>query len=107
MLYHPCADPKQVQILRELVVKCLRKHVISAFNLLSSDRPLALVSWGCRLVMNSVNNQTVISFIKETALDGPEGHYPKEGQYSELLIRLAQPPLNSDINDSNICPDMQ
>ena len=104
MLYHPCADQNQVSNLRELVVNCIRKHIITPYNLLPEDTPLALVGWGCRLLFNKVDNQTVISFIKKRALHGPEGYYPKEGQYDHLLLELAQPPTGSDMNDSNLCP---
>ncbi|XP_054157518.1 uncharacterized protein LOC128955864 [Oppia nitens] len=105
MHYHPCADKNQVDILKKLVVKCLRKHIITANILLDETRPLALVAWGCRLTMNTVDNNTVIAFIKKHALNGPEGHYDKEGDYSEALIKLAEPPLGSDYHDSHVCPN--
>lgn len=64
MLYHPCTHPEMVNRLRTLVTSCIRKHVITKYNLLSKERPLALVAWGCRLQMNYVDPKTVISFIK-------------------------------------------
>ena len=39
-------------------------------------------------------------------MKGPEGKYPKEGQYNEYLIKLAEPPIGSDYNDSKICPNL-
>ena len=64
MLYHPCTHPEMVNRLRTLVTSCIRKHVITKYNLLSKERPLALVAWGCRLQMNYVDPKTVIPFIK-------------------------------------------
>jgi len=29
MLYHPCADPREVDKLRQVVTSCLRRHIIS------------------------------------------------------------------------------
>ena len=48
--------------------------------------------------------QEVINFIKSHGLKGPEGTYPKEGQYVHELIKLAEAPEGSDVNDSVICP---
>lgn len=64
MLYDPCAHPMMVNRLRGVVTSCIRKHVITPFNHLPRDRPLALVSWGCRLLMNKVNYKTAVKFIK-------------------------------------------
>ena len=33
-----------------------------------------------------------------------QGSYPKEGQYTHELLRLATPPPGSDMEDSNLCP---
>ncbi|CAG2164087.1 unnamed protein product [Oppiella nova] len=104
MLYHPCANKVLVSRLRALVTSCMRKHVITAYNLMDSERPLALIAWGCRLTMNTVDTDTVVSFIKRKSMKGPEGPYPKEGQYKHLLVKLAEPPHGSDYNDSKICP---
>ncbi len=105
MLYHPCAHPFMVDRLRKLVTNCIRKHVITRDAArLSADRPLALVTWGCRMTMNTVDTGAVVSFIKRHALHGPEGRYPKEGQYREHLIRKAAVPFGSTINDSKLCP---
>lgn len=65
MLYHPCAHPFMVNRLRKLVTNCIRKHVITRDTTrLTPERPLALVTWGCRMVMNRVENAKVVSFIK-------------------------------------------
>ena len=38
MLYHPCANQLEVQKLKELVKGCLRRHIITPYNLLNEDR---------------------------------------------------------------------
>lgn len=64
MLYHPCADPEMVSKLRTIVTGCIRKHIITPSNMLSEDRPLALVAWGCKLEINYVERGEIINFIK-------------------------------------------
>lgn len=105
MLYHPCTHHTLVDKLRSLVTSCIRKHIITPYTNLSEEQPLALVSWGCRLLMSNVKEEEVVQFIRERGLKGPEGAYPKEGQYTHQLIKLAQPPPGSDMEDSVICPN--
>lgn len=105
MLYHPCAHHSLVDELRRLVTGCLRKHIISPSTLLPESRPLALVSWGCRLLLSHVDTEQVVSFIRERALHGPEGTLPKEGQYTVGLVKRAEVPLGSTIEDSVLCPN--
>ncbi|KAI1292195.1 hypothetical protein HDE_06975 [Halotydeus destructor] len=107
VLYDPCAHPIMVSKLKTLVKSCIRKHVITPFNDLPPERPLALVTWGCKLLMNKVDTRTVVSFIKETALHGPEGKYAKEGQYSFGLLKKARPPPGSDVQDAKLCPMLE
>ncbi|XP_076364654.1 uncharacterized protein LOC143253927 isoform X2 [Tachypleus tridentatus] len=71
---------------------------------LHTIEPLALVAWGCKLLMNHANKSTVVNFIKTRALHGPEGNYTKEGQYSLGLRDKAKLPIGSDEKDSHLCP---
>ena len=64
MLYDPCAHPDVVDRLRKLVTSCIRKHVITPYQYLPIDQPLALLTWGCKYQMNTVNEQEVIQFIR-------------------------------------------
>ena len=68
MLYDPCTQPALVDRLRKLVTSCIRKHVITPYGLLPPERPLALVTWGCKLLMNQVDDGQVIKFIRVSAL---------------------------------------
>ena len=56
--------------------------------------------------MSTVDKDEVIKFIREKGLKGPEGTYPKEGQYVYGLKELAVPPKGSDIKDSVLCPNL-
>nr|XP_031835368.1 uncharacterized protein LOC116428188 [Nomia melanderi] len=100
-LYHPCANPLEVKRFKRLVTGCLRRHVITPYNLLSSERPFALVAWGCRLTMAYTDPETIKGFIRKYALKGPED-IPRDGQYDYGLIRPAR--IVSDVLDSNLCP---
>lgn len=104
LLYHPCAEPILVHRLRKLVTGCIRKHVITPYTLLTEDRPLALLAWGCSLEMATVDTASVKQWIKDHGLHGPEGNYAKEGQYTVGLIKKAKPPPGSDIHDKVLCP---
>lgn len=68
MLYHPCTHPTQVDRLRKLVTSCIRKHVITPYQDLPAERPLALVTWGCKMQMNQINDYEVIKFIRVSGL---------------------------------------
>ncbi|KAJ6643031.1 hypothetical protein Bhyg_07987 [Pseudolycoriella hygida] len=45
LLYHPCVNLNQLDIVRSLIKKCLYRHVITAYDLLDPERPFALVSF--------------------------------------------------------------
>ncbi|XP_063930790.1 uncharacterized protein LOC135142906 [Zophobas morio] len=100
MLYHPCADKNEVNMLRILVKKCLYRHIITPYNLLTAERPLALVTWGHRLEMSKVAPELVLDFIRKHALKGPE-QTARDGQYSLFLEKHAD--IVSDIGDHEIC----
>ncbi|KAG5883748.1 hypothetical protein JTB14_023170 [Gonioctena quinquepunctata] len=101
LLYHPCANKNQVQLLKKIVKSCLYKHVITPYNELTPVRPFALVTWGHRLEMSKVSTEVVIGFIKKYALKGPE-NTTKDGQYSLMLQHRSK--VVSDLDDMNLCP---
>ncbi|XP_076757930.1 uncharacterized protein LOC143427570 [Xylocopa sonorina] len=100
-LYHPCANPMEVKRLKSLLAGCLRRHIISPYNLLDERRPLALVSWGCRLSMSYVDAKVVTGFILEHALQGPED-IARDGDFTDGLIHRAE--IVSDSVDTIVCP---
>lgn len=90
--------------LRSLVTTCLRKHIITPSTQLTREAPLALVTWGCKMLMNEVDENSVVTFIKTTAMKAPEAHVHVDGQYSKYLMKQARPVFGSDMRDSNLCP---
>lgn len=101
MLYHPCADQKQVDALRVIVTSCLFRHVITPSERVTEERPFALVAWGQLLEMASVNKDTAVAFIQSHALHGPE-QTSRDGQFKANLIKAAQ--TVSDPDDYQLCP---
>jgi len=104
LLYHPCADPAEVRQLKEVVRSCLRRHLITPYDLLPPERPLALVAWGCRLLMSSVDQDEVVQFIKSRALWGPEWAVTRDGQFNTFLLTHAEAVEGSDVADTHLCP---
>ncbi|KAJ8947625.1 hypothetical protein NQ318_002637 [Aromia moschata] len=101
MLYHPCANKNEVNALKKLIKGCLYRHVITPYNFLSPERPLALVTWGHRLEMSKVAPELVVEFVRRHALKGPEQTY-RDGQYTLELKEQAE--VVSSIDDANLCP---
>ncbi|XP_018561923.1 uncharacterized protein LOC108904036 [Anoplophora glabripennis] len=101
MLYHPCAEKNEVKALKSLVKSCLYRHIITPYDQLTPERPLALLTWGHRLEMSKVSPEVVVSFIKEHALNGPEQLY-RNGHYMLMLKEEAK--VVSTVDDSDLCP---
>lgn len=108
MTYHFTA---QVELLRRLITHCLRRHIITASNLPSTERPLVLVTWGNRLEMSAVAQPVVVDFIKTNALHGsrlrspsPKTNDNKTRLYDHMLINVAN--VVSDEFDSELCPNL-
>ncbi|XP_058789532.1 uncharacterized protein LOC131663253 isoform X2 [Phymastichus coffea] len=101
MLYHPCANTLEVERLKSLVRRCLRRHVISPNDHLHEERPLALLSWGCKLSMSWVDENAAKRFIRENALRGPEDHF-EDGNYIHQLIEKAGQVSGDE--DRHLCP---
>ncbi|KAL7303220.1 hypothetical protein TKK_0004421 [Trichogramma kaykai] len=104
MLYHPCANKMEVEKLKKIVKGCLRRHIITPYNLLDDDRPLALLSWGCRLTMSHVNKNIVTQFIRERALHAPENQVYEDGEFEDQLLEKAK--VISTQEDTQICANL-
>lgn len=102
-LYHPCAEPKEVEKLKQVVHSCIRRHVLTPYRHLSEYYPLAIVTYGWRLEMSRVNLKTARQFVKEHALRAPERMVAREGKYSKDLLTPA--PTVTDFKDSVVCPE--
>ncbi|KAK7483378.1 hypothetical protein BaRGS_00025318 [Batillaria attramentaria] len=101
-LYHPCADQSDVEKMREVATSCLRKHIITPYKLLPPETPFAAVTWGCKLLMSHVQTSILRRFVKDHALQSPEGNVASKGQYTVELTTPAR--IVSDYHDSKICP---
>ncbi|KAF2893780.1 hypothetical protein ILUMI_12391 [Ignelater luminosus] len=104
MLYHPCANGLEIQLLKKLVKGCLYRHAITPYTLLPPERPFALVAWGNRLEMSKVVPKLVINFIRNMALKAPE-QKSEDGQFDFGLIEHSK--VVSDQDDNNLCPNFK
>ncbi|XP_065054193.1 uncharacterized protein LOC135682994 [Rhopilema esculentum] len=102
-LYHPCANTSLVTKLRQLAESCLHRYVLTPYEKLTSSKPIALVSWGCFLLMNKVDFPTCKRWIKSHAYKGPASHIHKNGTYEHQLVRAAK--VITDVKDTFLCPD--
>lgn len=102
-LYHPCANLRLVDTLKELVRSCLFRHIITPYEKLTPERPFALVAWGRSFETSIINREQIIGFIRMNALQGPE-HTARNGQYLVGLLKNAK--YVSDESDSSLCPTM-
>ncbi|XP_033111598.1 uncharacterized protein LOC117112601 [Anneissia japonica] len=100
-LYHPCAPQRDIEKLRQIATRCLRKHIITPYNLLPRQLPFALVTYGCKLQLPYVDERAVVRFVREHALKAPESQVTENGGFSAELITPAL--IASDIVDSELC----
>ncbi|KAI8502840.1 hypothetical protein Bbelb_195420 [Branchiostoma belcheri] len=105
-LYHPCASPAQVSKLKHLARGCLRRHIITPYRKLEPTRPLAIVTWGCKLVMPYVDWGTAEGFVRKHALQAPERFMWMDGRYKEALLVPSDVVPGSDKNDNELCANL-
>ena len=77
--------------------------LIGVINIAFVFKPIALVSWGCFLLMNKVDFPTCKRWIKSHAYKGPASHIHKNGTYEHQLVRAAK--VITDVKDTFLCPD--
>ncbi|CAG5114916.1 unnamed protein product [Candidula unifasciata] len=103
-LYHPCAEPSEIEKFKAVARDCLHRYILSPYKKLPPDMNFALLVWQCRLVMSNVDLPLMVNFIKTRALNGPE-RVSRDGQYDVGLLRHAG--IVSDVEDSELCPRMR
>lgn len=54
-LFDPCADYEQIELLKSLARGCLRKHIITPYKNLPPGESFNVVTFGCRMALNSVS----------------------------------------------------
>lgn len=65
-LYHPCADPDQIEEFKAVARGCLRRHIISPYKKMPPEMNFALLTWKCKLTMSSVDVSLMVDFVKVT-----------------------------------------
>lgn len=99
-LYHPCANQMQVQEFKSSIQSCLYSHVITPSNLLTPNRPLAVLSYGRSLEMSVNEPRFIRDFIRsknksvEIVLESR--------RYQMELIKEAK--LVTTFDDKKLCP---
>ena len=63
-LYHPCADPGQVDVMRGVARQCLKRHVISPAHQIPQGYNFALLAWGCKLLLAVPEVDKMVDFVK-------------------------------------------
>ncbi|OWF44345.1 uncharacterized protein LOC110458569 [Mizuhopecten yessoensis] len=102
-LYHPCANIDQLKVFKTLATTCLRRHIITPYNL-TQELPFAVLTWTCRLMLDRVdtNIPTVVEFLKNKTMKTYESSVYQDGDYSYLLKKKAAEV--GDNRDSVVCP---
>lgn len=101
--YHPCVNERLLDDFRNLVKKCLYRHIITPYEKLTTERPFALIAWGRSLEISVIDREIVVGFVRMNALQGPE-KVSRDGQYNGGILELAK--VVSDDDDNNLCPNM-
>ncbi|KAK3084452.1 hypothetical protein FSP39_013766 [Pinctada imbricata] len=69
-----------------------------------SLEPYALVTYKCKLMMDKIDLDTAVDFIRTTALRAPERRVWRDGDYSFGILEEARTVPGSDQKDDVICP---
>ncbi|ELU13726.1 hypothetical protein CAPTEDRAFT_98347, partial [Capitella teleta] len=106
-LHHPCADPEQVALLRDVAASCIHRRIFTPYRGMPEDRPFAVVTYGCRLSMSFVDVPAIKNYIRRFAINpnfATETGVYRNGQYTKGLISRAN--IVSDEQDSELCPEV-
>lgn len=99
-LYHPCANDMQVRMLKSAIQSCLYSHVITPSSLLSSERPLAVLSYGRSLEMSVCEPRFIRAFIRSK--NKTVEAVAQNRRYNKELVKEAT--LVTTLNDETLCP---
>ncbi|XP_060081571.1 uncharacterized protein LOC132560887 [Ylistrum balloti] len=102
-LYHPCVDHRQLDVFRSLATSCLRRHIITPYNL-TQDKPFAILTWTCRMMLDRVDIHipAAVDFLRDKALQTYESNVYQDGDYKFLLKKIAK--TVTDKQDYVVCP---
>ncbi|KAL5274660.1 hypothetical protein ACFFRR_001006 [Megaselia abdita] len=99
-LYHPCANGMQVQKFKLIIQNCLYSHVITPSNLLSPERPLAVLSYGRSLELSAYEPRFIRDFIRSKIR--PVESIVLNQIYNKNIVKEAK--LVTTLNDDKLCP---
>ncbi|XP_028817354.1 tumor protein p53-inducible protein 13 isoform X2 [Denticeps clupeoides] len=91
ILHHPCAPLHQRGRLAELARSCLPHYIISAHPWLSTERPLALVSWGRTLEVSHVTASEVCDWLLSVSISLSRRSGGRVERYNMLLMQAGPP----------------
>ncbi|XP_041437164.1 uncharacterized protein LOC121399696 [Xenopus laevis] len=101
-LYHPCVHPKLKKALVHGARSCVYKHIITPHMNLSTERPLALVTWGSTLEMSHIDLCEVRNWLTTNMDRTREREMDMDGSYQDLLVRPSS--VFFDKHDKKLCP---
>lgn len=99
-LYHPCANQMQVQKFKSVIESCLYSYVITPSNLLSSQRPLAILTYGRSLELSVFEPHLIKDFIQSKTK--PVEVVTHKQFYTKGLLKEAK--LVTTLFDEKLCP---
>uniref|UniRef100_A0A1B0FJW6 Uncharacterized protein n=1 Tax=Glossina morsitans morsitans TaxID=37546 RepID=A0A1B0FJW6_GLOMM len=103
LLYHPCAFPGQVNLLKNILQSCLYRRIVTPSQLPSTERPIVLLSWGKSLQMSVVDERIALNFIKENAKHGLKQKQKMTSDRYYDIDLLSQAHLLTNEEDGIIC----
>jgi len=102
-LYHPCADPAEVDKLRNFARSCFYRWVMTPNRNLDETFPFAVVTFGCTYKMARIDEVTLKAYLKKHSLkDGLEIVYA-DGDYDFALLRSSYPEDLQLLHEEKIC----
>lgn len=104
-LYHPCTHDDEKEKLRAVANACLRRYILSPSEVLTEEKPIALVTWGCFYTASFVNTTDMKSWLRQHSLKGPASNSHRQGKFEELLKQKSG--IVTDEKDSIICPTFE
>lgn len=102
-LFHPCAEKKEIENLRQVASQCLHRYVLAPYRKLSEEMPLALVSWGCFYMSTKVDELQMMNWIRKNAYSGPASHVNTNGKFKKHLVKHSK--VLTDVKDAILCPN--
>ncbi|KAM9733601.1 uncharacterized protein tp53i13 [Menidia menidia] len=90
LLHHPCAPPHERQLLSRLARSCLPSgYILTPHPQLNTHRPIALVSWGLTLELDTAASLDVCAWLQATQSRGSKKNDVAQTMKYDLLLTSA------------------